>query len=68
MRFNYVTSAGLDIGLAISTIVIFLTLQLTNKTLPKWWGNGKALETLDWQGTAVQKFVGEGEIFGPKNW
>lgn len=29
-NYNYVTSAGMDCGLAISTIVIFLTLQMTN--------------------------------------
>jgi OPT family small oligopeptide transporter len=30
-NYNYITSAGLDCGLAISTIIIFLTLQLTNQ-------------------------------------
>lgn len=39
MRFNYITSAGLDAGLAISTIVIVLTLSLTNTEAPRWWGN-----------------------------
>lgn len=68
MRFNYVTSAGLDIGLAISTIIVFLTLQLTNQTPPQWWGNVKALNTSDIQGTAVQKVLGEGETFGPPTW
>lgn len=68
MRFNYITSAGLDIGLAISTIVIFLTLQLTNQTPPQWWGNVQALNTTDIQGTAVQKVVAEGETFGPPTW
>lgn len=68
MRFNYLTSAGLDIGLALCTIVIFFTLQLTNQKPPQWWGNSKALETLDIQGTAVQKVVTEGEKFGPPTW
>ncbi len=68
MRFNYVTSAGLDIGLAISTIVIFFALQLTKQKPPQWWGNVKALNTMDWQGTAVQKVVAEGETFGPPTW
>ncbi|MCJ1429740.1 hypothetical protein MMC29_007655 [Sticta canariensis] len=68
MRFNYVTSAGLDIGLAICSIVIFLTLQLTNQTAPQWWGNVQALNTADIQGTAVQKVVGDGETFGPPTW
>jgi hypothetical protein len=29
MRFNYITSAGLDVGLAIATIVIIAALNLT---------------------------------------
>lgn len=68
MRFNYLTSAGLDIGLALCTIVIFFTLQLTNQKPPQWWGNVKALETLDMQGSAVQKVVAEGKTFGPPTW
>lgn len=43
MRFNYITSAGLDAGLAISTIVIVLTLSLTNTEAPRWWGNVRGL-------------------------
>ena len=36
-RLNYLTSAGLDLGLAVSTIVIFLALQLQGLNGPKWW-------------------------------
>ena len=68
MRFNYVTSAGLDVGLALSTILIFLTLNLTLTDFPSWWGVSVAQNTMDWQGTAIQKTVAEGEIFGPATW
>ena len=34
MRFNYITSAGLDVGLAICTIVIIVALNLTGKSFP----------------------------------
>ncbi|KAG9633738.1 small oligopeptide transporter, partial [Aureobasidium melanogenum] len=34
MRFNYITSAALDSGLAISTILIVLTISLTNTDAP----------------------------------
>jgi hypothetical protein len=46
MRYNYITSAGLDAGLALSTIIIFLTLQLTNQKQPHWWGNSVVTSTL----------------------
>jgi len=68
MRYNYITSAGLDIGLAICTIVIFLTLQLTSVKPPHWWGNTVALNTSDIKDTAIQKVLPKGQHFGPKVW
>jgi len=68
MRFNYLTSAGLDVGLALSTIVIILALNLTNTAAPSWWGNNAPAQTMDYLGTAVQKTVPDGEFFGPRNW
>jgi hypothetical protein len=37
--YNYVTSAALDSGLIISTIVIFFAISMSNATIPQWWGN-----------------------------
>ncbi|KAI9826487.1 MAG: hypothetical protein M1819_007336 [Sarea resinae] len=68
MGYNYITSAALDSGLAISTILIFLTLDLTNTAGPSWWGNSVVETTMDAQYTAVQATVPPGEIFGPKHW
>lgn len=68
MRFNYLTSAGMDVGLALSTIVIILALNLTNTAAPSWWGNNVPAQTMDYLGTAVQKTVPDGEFFGPRNW
>lgn len=68
MRFNYITSAGLDVGLALSTIVIFLCLNLTNTNFPNWWGVTAPQNTMDYQDTAVQKVVDPGQIFGPASW
>jgi hypothetical protein len=68
MRFNYITSAGLDSGLAISTIVVVLTLSLTNTPMTNWWGSDKALATMDSTDTAFLKLVPEGGTFGPKTW
>lgn len=36
-RLNYLTSAGLDLGLAMSTIVIFLAFTLQGIKGPQWW-------------------------------
>ncbi|KAI1907448.1 hypothetical protein LOZ61_006141 [Ophidiomyces ophidiicola] len=68
MRFNYITSAALDTGLAISTIVIIMVLELTNTNFPSWWGNTTALETMDQTGTAIIDPIPAGMTFGPKVW
>ncbi|KAJ6129401.1 Sexual differentiation process protein isp4 [Penicillium capsulatum] len=66
--YNYVLSADLDVGLAVCTLVIFLTLNLTNTSFPEWWGMSIATNTMDAAGTAVQAVLPEGEKFGPKTW
>ena len=68
MRFNYVTSAGMDSGLAISTIIVVLTLSLTNTNPPNWWGNTVQLTTLDYNDAAFFKHVATNGTFGPKTW
>ena len=68
MRFNYITSAGLDAGLAICTIVIIAALNLTGTGFPNWWGNSAPAGTLDYLGVAIQKKLAKGETFGPANW
>ena len=45
-KYNYVTSAGFDCGLAISLIVIFLCLSLPKGGISfNWWGNVGAFDT-----------------------
>lgn len=66
--YNYILSAGLDVGLAFSTILIFSALEMTNTSFPAWWGNTGALNTLDYNYAAVQATVGQGETFGPTKW
>ncbi len=68
MRFNYITSAGLDVGLAICTIVIIAALNLTGTGFPKWWGNSAPAGTLDYLDKAMQKTVPKGGKFGPESW
>jgi hypothetical protein len=44
--YNYITAAGLDTGLILSTIVIFFAITFPGATLPNWWGNTAPFETM----------------------
>ncbi|KAL7621266.1 hypothetical protein AAE478_008583 [Parahypoxylon ruwenzoriense] len=68
LQYNYITSAALDCGLVVSTIIIFFTLYLTSAQLPKWYGNYDVFDTLDQTGMAIKSFVADGETFGPTSW
>ncbi|KAF1982642.1 small oligopeptide transporter, OPT family [Aulographum hederae CBS 113979] len=68
LEYNYVTSAALDSGLALCTILIFFALQFPQVDPPDWWGNRVVTSTMDYEGTAVQRLVAEGETFGPTSW
>ena len=70
MRFNYLTSAGLDVGLAICTILIILALNLTNTNMPEWWGVTAPANTMDYQLSAVQDVNPDptAQYFGPTSW
>ena len=67
MNYNYVTSAGMDVGLAICAIVIFFCVQLPGATMPGWWGTD-VVNTVDYEQTAVRNTVPDGKIFGPRVW
>ncbi|KAI0429367.1 OPT family small oligopeptide transporter [Xylaria sp. FL1042] len=67
-KYNYLTAAGLDAGLIISTIIIFFAIILPNVTIPQWWGNVDVYETADASYTAILKTVPEGGTFGPATW
>lgn len=65
-QYNYVLSAGLDSGVAIATVLIFLCVTYPGGKL-EWWGNTV------WKNTRDYKYLGyytlaEGETFGPKTW
>ncbi|KAF9373738.1 hypothetical protein CPC16_001675, partial [Podila verticillata] len=38
-RYNYLTSAAMDSGVAISSLVIYFALQNQETVFPTWWGN-----------------------------
>ena len=68
MQYNYVTSAALDAGLIVSTVVVFFALYMSEATPLQWFGNIEALSTLDYAGVAVQSILPPGETFGPSTW
>ncbi|EEQ37471.1 putative sexual differentiation process protein [Clavispora lusitaniae] len=67
-KYNYSLSAGLDIGLAYSTLIIFLALQLTTTDFPSWWGNNVVNGTLDTNIMTNSWTLAEGAFFGPTKW
>ncbi|KAK8020304.1 small oligopeptide transporter [Apiospora arundinis] len=67
-RLNFLTSSGLDLGLALATLVIFFAFTLHDIKPPSWWGNNVVESTMDFQGTAVQVKLPPGETFGPQVW
>ncbi len=68
LQYNYVTSAALDCGLIVATIVVFFALYVTSATPPQWFGNVGALETLDQAGGAIKSVPEAGQTFGPATW
>ncbi|KAJ3967882.1 OPT oligopeptide transporter [Lentinula raphanica] len=70
-KYNYVLSAALDSGLAISVIIIFFALQypehgtIGKNTILSWWGNTVSFTGADGRGVPVIQLP-VGETFGPK--
>ncbi|OAA73908.1 small oligopeptide transporter, OPT family [Cordyceps fumosorosea ARSEF 2679] len=67
-RLNFLTSCGLDLGLALGTLVLFFAFTLPDVKPPQWWGNTIVERTMDFRGTAVQVVLPEGQTFGPQSW
>ncbi|KAH8199653.1 hypothetical protein TruAng_006183 [Truncatella angustata] len=67
-RLNFLTSSGLDLGLALSTLFIFFAFTLNNIDPPDWWGNRIVAATMDAKNTAIQMVLPEGQTFGPATW
>ncbi|THG98061.1 hypothetical protein EW145_g7488 [Phellinidium pouzarii] len=72
-KYNYVLSAALDTGFAISAIVIFFTLQFPHDgtigsgSLMNWWGNVVYTHTDDFDSKPSLDLV-DGKPFGPASW
>ncbi|KAF7291148.1 OPT oligopeptide transporter [Mycena indigotica] len=72
-KYNYVLSAALDAGLAVSAVLIFFILQypkngtIGENTIQTWWGNVVWQNTADGAKTPMLKLA-KGETFGPTSW
>ena len=67
-RLNFLTSSGLDLGLALSMLFIFFAFSMHGIKAPQWWGNTVVESTLDAKGKAIQMHVASGQRFGPETW
>ncbi|PYH92481.1 OPT oligopeptide transporter [Aspergillus ellipticus CBS 707.79] len=65
-KYNYVLSAALDSGVAVSAIVIFFALTFPGFTF-SWWGNTVNDGTVDSKGTPWYELKGN-QTFGPTTW
>lgn len=68
LQYNYITSAALDTGLIVSTMVILFGLWMSSTSPPEWFGNVDILMTMDMLGSSVKSRVLPGETFGPSQW
>ncbi|QMW29127.1 hypothetical protein G4B84_004462 [Aspergillus flavus NRRL3357] len=65
-KYNYVLSAALDSGVAVSAILIFFSLVLPGVSL-NWWGNNVNSGTVDSKGTPWLELK-PNETFGESTW
>ncbi|RFU72836.1 hypothetical protein TARUN_9426 [Trichoderma arundinaceum] len=63
-KYNYILSAGLSSGLAISALIQFFGLTYQNVYLD-WWGNTVNLKGCDIFGQCILNPLAPGESFGP---
>jgi len=69
MRYNYILSAALDAGVAISMVLIFFTVMLPRGGFTlNWWGNTFWMTTADAQGLPMLVPDSASGTFGPSTW
>ena len=64
-KYNFVTSAAFSCAIALSGIVMFFALQISDVEL-NWWGNSVVNKGCDGSGDCVLKVLPDGEYFGPR--
>lgn len=72
-KYNYVLSAALDSGVAVSVVLIFFILQYPKNgnigidTIQAWWGNTVPFNNADANGTPMLTLE-NGTFYGPRTW
>lgn len=66
-KYNYSLSAGLDIGLALGSLCIFVLTLSPKVVAPEWWGSNVIKSTADYQASPLIQLP-DGEAFGPDTW
>ena len=67
LRFNYILSAGLDIGVSLGAILVFFALQYANGgVVLNWWGNTVWQNTFDAIG--MPRLLVTDVPIGPTQW
>lgn len=66
-KYNYTLSAGLDLGLAWTSLVIFLITLSPSVIAPSWWGTKVITRTADYFATPMIQLE-KGKTFGPETW
>ncbi|CCM00225.1 uncharacterized protein FIBRA_02253 [Fibroporia radiculosa] len=70
-KYNYILSAAMDSGVAVSILLIYFCLQfpangtIGQNTIQQWWGNNVFKNTSDYKGESLLRVDGP---FGPKHW
>lgn len=69
-QYNYILSAGLDIGTALCAVFIGFIMGFGGFNFPNWWGNSIVETTIDFSGGAVTKFFDRNtsKPIGPEVW
>lgn len=66
LKYNFVLSCALDVGVALCGIIIFFCIQYPGAQL-NWWGNEVFNNTADGRNTPWKKLPERG-FFGPSTW
>lgn len=66
-KYNYTLSAGLDLGLALGSLCVFLLTLSPKVKAPVWWGTEVINSTADSHSAALTRLQ-PGQTFGPTAW
>lgn len=66
-KYNYTLSAGLDLGLAWASLIIFIITLVPRINRPEWWGLNITKNNADYRASPMVQLA-PGEAFGPSTW